>query len=189
MLSNILPQTAAGSSACWSFIYNLNNQHFCKLISCFLTHQVIVVISAPSKSFKATILFCEGEIQPVRLISVTSGVLLRADMKRSLRCADLADDAHHNLVQWSLAVRLFRDECDTDLNCSRTAPWDRRLPQRADLEHRCLMLKLLSKKAHQCSIFCTTCPSRDGDDVDRRFCDVECFFFVGLQPQIQYQTM
>lgn len=78
-----------------------------------------------------------------------------ADMKHALRCADLADDAHQNLVQWSLAVGLFRDKCDTNLNCSRTAPWDHRLPQRADLEHWCLVLKLLSKKAHQCSIFST----------------------------------
>lgn len=41
----------------------------------------------------------------------------------------------------------------TDVNCVRTMPWDRRLPQRADLEHYCLVLKLSSIKAPLFSIF------------------------------------
>lgn len=94
---------------------------------------------------------------------VTSGVLPTADMKQVLQCTDLADDAHQNLLQLSLAVRLFRDKCDTNLNCSRTAPWDHRLPLRADLEHWCLMLNLLSKKAHHHSIFSAIWPSSNDD--------------------------
>ncbi len=99
-------------------------------------------------------------------------------MKRVLRCTDPADDAHQNLVQWSLAVRLFRDECDTNLNCSRTAPWDHWLPQRADLEHWCLVLKLLSKKAHHRSIFSTIWPSIDDDERYRFFVTLFCFCVV-----------
>lgn len=40
-----------------------------------------------------------------------------------------------------------------DVNHVRMMPWERRLPQRADLEHYCLVLKLSSNKAPLFSIF------------------------------------
>ena len=87
-----------------------------------------------------------------------------ADIKQALRCTDLADDALQNLVQWSLVWGyLEKPQVWHQINCSRTALWDFRLPLRADLEHRCLTLKLLSKKAHHRTIFFTMWPSYDDD--------------------------
>lgn len=59
-------------------------------------------------------------------------------------------------IWWLLEFRGLRGYFQTrvtDVNRSRTTPRDHRLPQRDDLEHYCLVLKLSSVKAPLCSIF------------------------------------
>lgn len=69
---------------------------------------------------------------------------------------------------WSLDARLFRNKSDTVLNCEENSILGNGLPQRADLEHQCLTLKLLSIKVHPCSIFCTIWANNNHDGKVKR---------------------
>lgn len=95
-----------------------------------------------------------------------SASLAHSDLHFNVKCSffDAQLNTTHSLPWvWSLDERLFWNKCDTVLNCEENSILGNGLPQRADLEHQCLALKLLSIKVHPCSIFSTIWANNNDD--------------------------